>query len=183
MKRKRRVTKKRLNIVNKNVNVNNIIIGRTKTSSAQKRTTPARLFSLGYINTTPNGELLDLSRRLMQLDFTRKAEQNNANGIAVGITGLLNTEKNNKAEETIPALEPFASPIQQTLLKQEEMIKAPSKSVGYSHDNYSNQTQINYDSLLTETKPLNLTRKMNEQKMENIKERLRKNPKQKVYDL
>jgi hypothetical protein len=191
MRKRRTTTKRRLKIINKNVNVNNIIIGRTRTTTAQKRATPARLFSLGYINTTPNGELLDLSRRLMQLEFTRKAEQNNANGVAVGITGLINTEKKNKPEEVLPPLEAFASPLQQTLLKDEEMIKAPSKSIGFSNDNYSNQTQINYNSLLSETKPLNLTRELNKQKINDImkrettpiKERLRKNPKQKVYDL
>jgi hypothetical protein len=91
----------------------------------------ANVYHLGYNNNTVNGELLDLSKRISNLEVSRKAEQNHANKVAVGVSGYLQTQEENKHNDFIDTTKAIINTPTQTSIKiQENKLKSPSKTQG-----------------------------------------------------
>jgi hypothetical protein len=91
----------------------------------------ANIYHLGYNNNTVNGELLNLSLRIRDLEVSRKVEQNQANKVAVGVSGYLQTQEENKHNDFIDTTKSIINtPTQTSIQIQENKLKSPSKTQG-----------------------------------------------------
>jgi hypothetical protein len=208
MRRKGTKLKKKVRATNININkvkvapniINTITIGATnrRRRAPPKSQSAQRIFNLGYTNTTPNGELLELYKRINNLDINRVKEQQQANGVAVGIGGYMEAQKIHK-EEPLPPLETVYSSPQVSIIKQEENLKHPSSVHGGFNDykapvsgikldqikqermsgsapRYEYLFKKQFDLMSPELKPQKLDTKMNKQRIEDYVD---KNPEMK----
>jgi len=147
---RRKQYKRKLKASNININkvkvsptiINRITLART---SVKKKPTKSVL-SLGYINTTPNGELLDLSRRINNLEIERTKLQQKADGVAVGVSGFIQAEQQNKAEP-LPPLETIYSSPQVSISKQHDKLNHPSSTFGSSNNQLSQQSGVKLEEV------------------------------------
>jgi len=152
---RRKQAKRKIKASNININkvkvapniINKIVIGKAIASKSRpKPASTQRVFSLGYINTTPTGELLELSKRISNLEINRMKEQQKTDGIAVGVSGYLQAEQQNKPEP-LPPLESMYSSPQISIAQQEQKLKTPPSVFGSSNSQMRYQSGVKLEQV------------------------------------